>query len=43
VKGGLSVENKSIKETSKIAAKNLIEKGKKQGSLTLQEVLAIDL
>jgi RNA polymerase primary sigma factor len=39
VKGGLSVENKSIKETSKIAAKNLIEKGKKQGSLTLQEIV----
>jgi len=39
VKGGLSVENKSIKESSKIAAKNLIEKGKKQGSLTLQEIV----
>ncbi|WP_027701856.1 RNA polymerase sigma factor RpoD [Metaclostridioides mangenotii] len=33
------MENKSIKETSKIAAKNLIEKGKKQGSLTLQEIV----
>ncbi len=39
MKGGLSVENKSIKESSKIAAKNLIEKGKKQGSLTLQEIV----
>ncbi|MBS5788307.1 RNA polymerase sigma factor RpoD [Clostridioides mangenotii] len=33
------MENKSIKESSKIAAKNLIEKGKKQGSLTLQEIV----
>lgn len=33
------MENNSIKETSKVAAKNLIEKGKKQGSLTLQEIV----
>nr|WP_176698661.1 MULTISPECIES: RNA polymerase sigma factor RpoD [unclassified Romboutsia] len=40
MKGGLSVENKTNKKESKrITAKGLIEKGKKQGSLTLGEIM----
>ena len=38
MEGGLNMENKSNKkETKKMTAKGLIEKGKKQGSHTLDE------
>jgi RNA polymerase primary sigma factor len=40
MKGGLSMENKTVKKESKrVTAKTLIEKGKKQGSLTLGEIM----
>jgi RNA polymerase primary sigma factor len=40
MEGGLSMENKSNKkESKKMTAKGLIEKGKKQGSLTLAEIM----
>ena len=40
MEGGLSIENKSNKkESKKMTAKGLIEKGKKQGSLTLAEIM----
>ena len=40
MEGGLNMENKSNKkESKKMTAKGLIEKGKKQGSLTLAEIM----
>jgi RNA polymerase primary sigma factor len=40
MRGGLNMENKSNKKESKrMTAKGLIEKGKKQGSLTLAEIM----
>ena len=40
MEGGLNMENKSNKkESKKMTAKVLIEKGKKQGSLTLAEIM----